>query len=400
MSLPVQSQPGVIFLPQVVANHSAAKSASSDTVSLGDTLTYGRVVMSSQMLPIESKELFRCLFDQAKLGIAIENLEGQVLLANPALCSMLGYEPSELCGMNCSQFANPEDSADDYALFQELRAGLIDHYSLEKRYVRSDGTRLWGRLNVSLLKNGDKEFPLVFAFVEDITKRKKAEEGLATFSRRLIEVQDQERSRVARELHDHIGQTVALLAVQIEQLKTDVLDSSVEILSQVDELLTQTSQIAADVQTLSHELHPPRLEYLGIAAAMKAFCTDFSHRQQVETDFTHADVPRNVPPEISLCLFRVFQEALHNAAKHSGVRRFEVILRGTSDEIELTVRDAGLGFDCKTAKNGKGLGLISMEERLQLVKGSFSIESQPQQGTTIRARVPLHSGSDSMPATG
>jgi signal transduction histidine kinase len=201
---------------------------------------------------------------------------------------------------------------------------------------------------------------------------------------------------VARDLHDHIGQRVALLSVQLEQLKTDVFGSSVEIISQVDELLTQTSQVAADVQTLSHELHPPRLEYLGIAAAMKAFCTDFSQRQQVETDFTHEDVPRNVPPEISLCLFRVLQEALHNAAKHSGVRYFQVRLRGASDEIELTVRDAGQGLDPMTAKNGRGLGLVSMEERLQLVKGTFSIESQIQQGTTIRAWVPLLSESDSL----
>jgi len=124
----------------------------------------------------------------------------------------------------------------------------------------------------------------------------------------------------------------------------------------------------------------------------------FSQRQQVETDFTHADVPRNVPPEISLCLFRVLQEALHNAAKHSGVHRFEVRLHGASDGIELTVSDAGLGFDAITAKNG--LGLVSMEERLQLVKGTFSIESQPQRGTTIRAWVSLHSGSDSMRAAG
>jgi signal transduction histidine kinase len=205
---------------------------------------------------------------------------------------------------------------------------------------------------------------------------------------------------VARDLHDHIGQRVALLAVQLEQLKTDMLASPGELVSQVDELVTQTSQIAADVQTLSHELHPPRLEYLGIAAAMKAFCTDFSQRHQVETDFTHEDVPRIVPPEISLCLFRVLQEALHNAAKHSGVRRFEIRLRGAADGIELTVSDAGLGFDPISARNGHGLGLVSMEERLQLVKGTFSIESHPQEGTTIRALVPLPSGSDSMRLTG
>src|SRR6267378_3399986 len=135
--------------------------------------------MSSQALPAQAKELFRYLFEQASLGIAVEDLDGRVLLANPALCSMLGYPENGLFGMSCSAFANPEDSQDDWALFQQLRAGVIDQYSLEKRYVRKDGAQLWGRLNVSLLKNGDRgSSPLVFAFVEDITERKRAEQAL------------------------------------------------------------------------------------------------------------------------------------------------------------------------------------------------------------------------------
>ena len=134
--------------------------------------------MSSQVLPAQAKELFHYLFEQASLGIAVEDLGGTILLANPALCSMLGYGKNELCGMNCSQFANPEDSQDDWALFQQLRAGIIDQYSVEKRYVRKDGARLWGSLNVSLLKNGDGGSPLVFAFVEDITERRRTEDAL------------------------------------------------------------------------------------------------------------------------------------------------------------------------------------------------------------------------------
>jgi PAS domain S-box-containing protein len=134
--------------------------------------------MSSQALPAQAKELFQYLFAQASLGIAVEDLEGKILLANPALCSMLGYRENELCGMNCSQFANPEDSQDDWALFQRLRAGVIDQYSLEKRYLRRDGTQLWGRLNVSLLKNVDEGSPLVFAFVENITERRRVEDAL------------------------------------------------------------------------------------------------------------------------------------------------------------------------------------------------------------------------------
>jgi len=135
--------------------------------------------MSSQTLPAQAKQLFRYLFEQASLGIAVEDLEGKLLLANPALCSMLGYRENELCGMSCSEFANPEDSQNDWALFQQLRAGVIDQYSLEKRYVRKDGAQLWGHLNVSRLKNGNGgSSSLVFAFVEDITERKRAEEAL------------------------------------------------------------------------------------------------------------------------------------------------------------------------------------------------------------------------------
>jgi len=135
--------------------------------------------MSSLPLRAQPKRLFRYLFQQVSLGIAVEDIEGRVLLANPALCSMLGYAEKELCGMNCSQFSDPQDSIDDSALFQQLRAGTIDNYSLEKHYLRKDGTHLWGHLNVSLLRNGDgKSSPLVFAFVEDITERKLAQESL------------------------------------------------------------------------------------------------------------------------------------------------------------------------------------------------------------------------------
>ena len=120
--------------------------------------------MSAQALAIQAKELFHYLFEQASLGIAVEDLDGTLLLANPALCSMLGYGQNELCGMNCSQFAHPEDSKDDWALFEQLRAGIIDQYSLEKRYVRKDGTKLWGSLNVSLLKNVDGGSPWSLPF--------------------------------------------------------------------------------------------------------------------------------------------------------------------------------------------------------------------------------------------
>jgi signal transduction histidine kinase len=131
---------------------------------------------------------------------------------------------------------------------------------------------------------------------------------------------------------------------------------------------------------------------------MRSFCQEFGERQKVEIDFKTHDLPSPLPPDITLCFFRVLQEALHNSAKHSGVRHFEVQLWGASDEIHLTVSDSGAGFDPETVKTSRGLGLISMEERLKLVNGTLSIESQPEKGTTVHVCVPLRSGSDSMRA--
>ncbi len=475
--------------------------------------------MPTQVLPAQAKELFRYLFEQGSLGIAVEDIDGKLLLANPALCSMLGYGESELCGMNCCQFANPEDSQDDWALFQQLRSGIIDQYSLEKRYVRKDGAQLWGRLNVSLLENIDGGSPLVIAFVEniterrrtedalreseqrfrlaayagkmfsyewdaatdviarsgeyaemlctdkvahlttgeqilakvhpddrekvlaadaalcvekpylrvchrmadpdgrviwvektgrahfneqgrmlrivgmvaDITERKLAEAALASVSRRLIEAQEQERNRIARELHDDIGQRLALLTINLEQLHQEPSDSS-EVRHRIGELHKQASEITADIQTLSHELHSTKLEYLGPVATMRGLCQELGDQRKVKIEFKSQDLPSPLPADISLCLFRVLQEALRNSVKHSGAWLIDVKLWGEPDKIHLTISDSGVGFDVNEAKLSRGLGLVSMEERLKLLQGTLSIESQPKHGTKIHASVPLGSG--------
>jgi PAS domain S-box-containing protein len=343
-------------------------------------------IVSSQALHAPSQQLFRYLFEQASLGIAVEDLEGKILLANPALCAMLGYEADELCRMSCSEFSNAEDSAEDWTLFQQLRAGSIDHYSLEKRYVRKDGVRVWGRLNVSLLKASDGGTPLVFAFVEDITERKQSDEALARMSRKLIMAQDEERRRIARDLHDDIGQRISLMAAELEQLQEDPSQAS----QRAQELRRQARELSNDVQALSHELHSAKLEYLGVGTAMRSWCKEFSERQKMEVEFKSHDVPSALPREISMCLFRVLQEGLHNAAKHSGVKRTEVQLWGETGEVQLVVRDSGTGFDLEAALQGTGLGLTSMQERVRLVGGTIAISSQPKGGgNTIHVRIPL-----------
>jgi len=151
---------------------------------------------------------------------------------------------------------------------------------------------------------------------------------------------------------------------------------------------------------LSHELHSAKLQYLGIASAMRGFCREFGEQQRLEIEFNAHDLPAPLTADTSLCLFRVLQEALHNSAKHSGAQHFEVRLWGATDEIHLTVKDSGAGFDLDIAKASRGLGLTSMEERLKLLNGTLSIESQSNRGTTIHARVPLGSASGSIRAAG
>jgi len=594
--------------------------------------------------PTPDAQLLRDVFSASPIGIAVEDLEGQPLFVNLAFCSMLGFSEEELRCKHCVDFSPPEDAARDWALFQQLRAGSIDHYQLEKRYFRRDGSLVWGSLSISLLKS--RPTPLVLAMVvditakktaeearlrhaavvessedaiiskdldsdivswnagaqrifgyteaeavgqpitmlippelqdeenqilarlragghiehyetirvtkegrkadvsltispirdwngkivgfseiaqditerkraeqllhetnqalrkqqgvleareellrifvknvpagvamldrdmrylqvsdrfcadysvdssqvlgrshyelfpdipegwkevhrraldgetlradedrwdreggtawvrwevrpwrsddgltggililaEDITRRKQMEEALSNMSRKVIESQEQERTRIGRELHDDINQRLAMLAIGLEQLQNDPL----QVRSRLQELREETMAISSAVQALSHELHCSKLEYLGVVSGMESWCREFSERQKMQIDF-RSDVSGPLPFEIGLALFRVLQEALHNAVKHSGVKQVEVQVAEQSNEVHLLVRDSGRGFDMEAVKRGSGLGLLSMQERVRLVNGEISFESKPMGGTTIRVHVPFKS---------
>jgi signal transduction histidine kinase len=222
----------------------------------------------------------------------------------------------------------------------------------------------------------------------DITERKRSEEALRRLGGRLMEAQEQERIRIARELHDDICQRLALLEIELERIKYDPALQRPELQYDMDRLTQSTKEIGRDLQSLSHELHSSKLEILGTAAAMKSFCADFSRQHNLNIEFTSSNVPLPLSREISIGLYRVLQEALHNALKHSKMRSFAAQLRGENGSVELMVRDFGIGFEPGTAARGRGLGLISMRERINLLNGTLSIESRPMRGTTIRAIVP------------
>ncbi|MGE0404778.1 MAG: ATP-binding protein [Candidatus Korobacteraceae bacterium] len=208
------------------------------------------------------------------------------------------------------------------------------------------------------------------------------------FGRRLIEEQEKERNRIARDLHDDIGQGLATLTLAVEQIKEGPLDSATKLVRRLEELRKQAIKISTSVQSLSHQLHSSHLEYVGIARAAKTFCQEFGAQRKMKVDFSHDLV--NLPsPKVSLSLFRVLQEALNNAAKHSGVKLVKVRLWERPGAIHLAISDSGVGFSPEIA--GRGLGLMSMRERLGLVNGDLMIESRPGRGTTVHAVAPLDS---------
>ena len=262
-------------------------------------------------------------------------------------------------------------------------------FSRQYRLRRHDGEYRWVLDHGVPRFNADGSFAGYIGSVIDITVRKEAEEALAAVSGKLVEVQEQERTRIARDLHDDINQQLALLAVEIEQLKQAPPDSVIELTSRLGELKERLSEISTGVQSISHELHSPQLEFLGIVAAMKSFCDEFGSRQAQEIDFRSNVIPKNIPHDVSLCLFRVLQEALHNAAKHSNARILEVRLDHSANQLQLTISDHGSGFDVETATRKGGLGLTSMRERVRLVSGTIDIESKPMAGTRIQVRVPV-----------
>jgi PAS domain S-box-containing protein len=267
--------------------------------------------------------------------------------------------------------------------------GQRQSFSNEYRVRRNDGEYRW-ILDTGVPRfNTDGNFAGYIGSCLDITDRKLAEEALASVGRRLIEAHEEERTWIARELHDDIVQRVALVAIELERCDQPATDTTTGVHDHIRQARQRLSELGKDIQALSHRLHASKVEYLGLVGAARSFCQELSEQRNVRIEFKHSDMPAAVPKEISLCLFRVLQEALQNAAKHSGARHFTVQVNGTQVEICLSVSDSGIGFDWQDAISRRGIGLISMRERLRLVNGELSIQSEPGRGTTVRAHVRL-----------
>jgi signal transduction histidine kinase len=221
------------------------------------------------------------------------------------------------------------------------------------------------------------------------TGRGPEEHGRSSVSRRLIDAQERELGNIARELHDDICQRLAMLAFKIEKVAKSWATGRAQIGDELEQIWEQCNVLTGHVQALSHELHPSILDNLGLSTALKGLCREVSERSAAVVQFTAVDVPATLPRDVSLAIFRLAQEALHNSVKHSGGDHFCVHLKGESGALRLEVCDQGLGFDLAGAANKAGLGLVSMRERVQLLEGTLEIESKQNAGTRVRARIPL-----------
>jgi PAS domain S-box-containing protein len=338
----------------------------------------------------ESEERLRLAQWAAHIGTFDLDLRSGMDIWTPEMEALYGLPPGGFGG-TLTAFENLLHPADRERIFALIRTmiGTGQPAEAEWRAVWPDGSVHWiaGRAQVFMGESGEPSRMLGVNM--DITERKRAEEIISAMTGKLIEAQEEERTWIARELHDDINQRLALLAINLEGVKQNQPSSNDEMRSRIDEAQKQVQQIAYDIQALTYRLHPSKLEYLGLEAASAGFCRELSQLKDVVIDFHSESVPKDLPKEVSLCLFRVLQEALQNAVKHSGARHFQVSLGEGTNEVVLTVRDSGVGFDPEQTIK-RGLGLTSMRERLKLVNGNLFINSQPKRGTTIQARVPQH----------
>jgi PAS domain S-box-containing protein len=344
----------------------------------------------------ESEERFRVMADTTPTLVWMCDARGRITYLNGRRIAFTGTDSNTDYGDNWITYVHPSDVEHVLGtLYEALKSK--QPFSQEYRLRRSDGVYRWMFDVASPRVNGDGSFGGFIGSAIDTTDQQLAQQALAKVSGQLIEAQEQERSRIARDLHDDICQRLALLSMEIEQANRASNGSVAATKPNLAIIQKHCAEIATDVQTLSHQLHSATLDCLGVVAAIRAFCGELSRQHQVSVEFSERNVPKHLPRDISLCLFRIAQEALHNALKYSETNQFSVALCATEEEVQLVVLDAGAGFDVDEAKKHRGLGMVSMQERVNLVHGRFSVESKPGQGTRIFAAVPFVAENEDSP---
>jgi two-component system sensor histidine kinase UhpB len=366
----------------------------------------------------QNEELFRLTFENAAVGIAHVGLDGRWLRINPRMTEITGFTSEQLLATDFQSITHPDDVKEDLEHVKRLLAGEIKKYRIEKRYRRKDGSTVWVDLFVSLLRKEDGSHDHFLSIVTDITARKEAEQAiqrsreeleqnvrdrtwelasanasLRELSGRLLQLQDNERRKFARDLHDSVGQLVAALSMNVGAIasNSDPADLKLQQLHRDSQELLQ--QISKEIRTLSHLLHPPLLDEIGLLSALRWYTDGFTQRSGIVTSL---ELPNDMPrmsADLEIAIFRVVQECLTNSHRHSGSSSVTVRLSRVASELQVEVEDNGSGIPDEKLKEFEstglsGVGLRGMRERLRQLGGSLEIFSSTS-GTTVRGKAPV-----------
>ena len=335
----------------------------------------------------ESEERFRLITNTAPVMIWMSGAE-KITYLNQTSLDYTGLPLDAVLGRRLAPVLHPDDAERSRAVYEKAFEQR-EAFQVEHRLRRHDGEYRWVVTAGVPRYDADGSFAGYIGTTVDITEQKLAEEALSTVSQKLIEAHEEESTRIARELHDDVNQRLAMVSVRLGYLTQSAPASAADLKPEIEEIRQEIDALVSDIQRLSHDLHPPKLELLGLEAAAAGFCEQLSTRHGVTIEVQVENIPPVLPRAISLCLYRVLQEALQNVVKHSGARQAHVSLKGQISTISLIVKDSGAGFDHHEAIKGSGLGLTSMKERLKIVGGQLSIRSSRGRGTIVHAVAPL-----------
>ncbi|HUI77407.1 MAG TPA: PAS domain S-box protein [Bryobacteraceae bacterium] len=341
----------------------------------------------------ESEERFRKVFQDGPIGMIILGCDYRVHAVNQAFCGMLGMEEHRLTGMTTPLFVHPEDRQACIELLRELFAGKIPSYKDQRRYINAREEIIWVDVFGTLVRDPCGKPLYVLAIAVDITEQKRAEEALHELSARLMRLQEEERRRIARELHDSTGQNLAALKLNLSRL--DRAQLAPDLGGLVTDSLLLADRMLVEIRTLSYLLHPPLLEELGLASAIQAYVEGFRERSGIAV---YLDIGENLgrhAPELETTIFRVIQEGLTNVYRHSGGTQCWITLRLEDLRLRLELRDDGAGLRSEVREDAErgtpvlGVGLSGMRERVRQLQGRLEIESNGS-GCVVRSVFPTN----------
>ena len=340
-----------------------------------------------------SEERFRNAFAHAATGMALTDLDGRFLEVNQAFCQITGYTERELVARDFPSITHQDDLLRNIDLMRQLLAGIVPSYVIEKRYIHKQGGVVWVRISVSLLRDSKHRPQHLIALVEDVTERKQAEESLRELSGRVLQLQDEERRRLARELHDSTAQNIVALGMNLGVVDQAAAALDAGAREALSESLALADQCIRELRTFSYLLHPPVLDDLGLSSALTWYVEGFIQRSGIAVKLEIAADLGRLPRELELMLFRIVQESLTNIHRHSGSRTATIRIARYAKEVVMQISDQGHGI-ARNLNGGVltlarvGVGIAGMRERVRQMGGRLEIRSRAS-GTDVEVVAPL-----------